>query len=185
VGLTRRARVVYASKDRVNPLILGIATPARAQFYVRSPEVSKGELKIEEHGSFYSGAGEDEHLNQTHELEGKYGITERFEVILEGVFEDEIGEDFVAEEIELGGQYEIIERHGDGLGLAFRTLYEFSLLGGPDEILFGPLAKVVSGPNSATINTFFVGQVGVQQLQGKVVLDAKPRFCPVRPWQPP
>ena len=104
--------------------------------------------------------GEDEHLNQTHELEGKYGITERFEVILEGVFEDEIGEDFVAEEIELGGQYEIIERRGDGLGLAFRTLYEFSLLGGPDEILFGPLAKVVSGPNSATVNTFFVGQVG-------------------------
>jgi hypothetical protein len=140
--------------------ILGIAAPANAQFYVRSPEVSKGELEIEEHGAFYSGAGEDEHLNQTHELEGKYGITERFEVILEGVFEDEIGEDFVAEEIELGGQYEIIERHGDGLGLAFRTLYEFSLLGGPDEILFGPLAKVVSGPNSATINTFFVGQVG-------------------------
>jgi hypothetical protein len=53
--------------------------------------------------------------------------------------EDEIGEDFVAEEIELGGQCEIIERHGDGLGLAFPTLYEFSLLGGPDEILFGPL----------------------------------------------
>jgi hypothetical protein len=140
--------------------ILGIAAPASAQFYVRSPEVSKGELEIEEHGAFYSGHGEDEHLNQTHELEGKYGITERFEVILEGVFEDEIGEDFVAEEIELGGQYEIIERRGDGLGLAFRTLYEFSLLGGPDEILFGPLAKVVSGPNSATINTFFVGQVG-------------------------
>jgi hypothetical protein len=79
-------------------------------------------------------------------------------VILEGVFEDEIGEDFVPEEIELGAQYEIIERHGDGVGLAFRTLYEFSLHGGPDEILFGPLAKV--GPNSATINTFFVGQVG-------------------------
>lgn len=57
-------------------------------------------------------------------------------MILEGVFEDEIGEDFVAEKIELGGQYELIERHGDGLGLAFRGLYEFSLLGGPDEILF-------------------------------------------------
>ena len=139
---------------------LAAASPALAQFYVRSPEVSKGELEIEEHGAFYSGAGEDEHLNSTHELEGKYGITERFEIILEGVFEDEIGEDFVAEEIELGGQYELIERHGDGFGLAFRALYEFSLLGGPDEILFGPLAKVVRGPNSATINTFFVGQVG-------------------------
>ena len=30
----------------------------------------------------------------------------------------------------------------------------------PDEILFGPLAKLVKGPNSAMINTFFVGQLG-------------------------
>src|SRR5262245_3583102 len=137
------------------------ALPASAQFYVRSPEVSKGEAEIEEHGAFYSGPGEDERLTQTHELEGKYGFTERFEGILEGVFEQPSGEDFEAEEIELGGQYEIIQRHGDGFGLAFRTLYEFALQGGsPDEILFGPLAKVVRGPNSATINTFFVGQVG-------------------------
>jgi hypothetical protein len=136
-------------------------SPASAQFYVRSPEVDKGEAEIEEHGAFYSGPGEDERLTQTHELEGKYGLTERFEGILEGVFEQEIGEDFEAEEIELGGQYEIIQREGDGFGLAFRTLYEFALLGGsPDEILFGPLAKVVRGPDSATINTFFVGQVG-------------------------
>jgi hypothetical protein len=136
-------------------------SPVYAQFYVRSPEVAKGEAEIEEHGAFYSGPGEDERLTQTHELEGKYGITERFEVILEGVFEQPIGEDFEAEEIELGGQYEIVERHGDGFGLAFRTLYEFALLGGsPDEILFGPLAKFVKGRDSVTINTFFVGQVG-------------------------
>lgn len=137
------------------------AAPASAQFYVRSPEVDKGELEIEEHGALYSGPGEDERLRHSHELEGKYGITERFEVILEGVFEQPIGENFEAKEIELGGQYEIIERRGDGLGLAFRTFYEFALLGGsPDEILFGPLAKFVRGHDSATINTFFVGQVG-------------------------
>jgi len=134
---------------------------AGAQFYVRSPEVDKGEAEIEEHGALYSGSGEDERLRQTHEVEAKYGITERFEVILEGVFEQPTGEDFKAEEIELGGQYEIIERHGDGFGLAFRTLYEFALLGGsPDEILFGPLAKFVRHRDSATINAFFVGQVG-------------------------
>jgi len=140
---------------------IGMAAPASAQFYVRSPEVSKGELEIEEHGAAYSGPGEDERLRQTHEVEQKYGLTNRFEIIVEEVFEQPIGEDFKAEEIELGGQYEIIERHGDGLGLAFRTLYEFALLGGePDEILFGPLAKWVKGPDSFTINTFFVGQVG-------------------------
>jgi hypothetical protein len=44
--------------------------------------------------SNYSGPGEDERLWQTHELEGKYGITERFEVILEGEFEHPIDENF-------------------------------------------------------------------------------------------
>jgi hypothetical protein len=74
-----------------------------------------------------------------------------------------IGENLEGKAIELGGQYEIIERHGDGLGLAFRTLYEFSLPDdSPDEILFGPLARLVTGHDSATINTFFVGQVGDQ-----------------------
>ena len=136
------------------------ASPAWAQFYVRSPEVSTGDLEIEEHGALYSGPGEDERLTQTHELEGKYGMTERFEAIFEGMFEQPRGEDFEADEIELGGQYEIIQREGDGVGLAFRTLYEFALQGGsPDEILFGPLAKVVKGRDSATINTFFIGQV--------------------------
>ncbi len=134
---------------------------AGAQFYVRSPEVDKGELEIEEHGAVYSGPGEDERLRQSHELEEKYGLTDRFEVIVEQVFGQEIGEDFIAEEVELGGQYELVERHCDGLGLAFRTLYEFSLQGdSPDEILFGPLAKFVRGRESVTINAFLVGEVG-------------------------
>jgi hypothetical protein len=72
--------------------------------------------------------GEDERLRQSHELEGKYGITERFEVIFEGVFEQSIGDDFEAEEIELG--FEIVQPEGDGFALAFRTLYEFALRGG-------------------------------------------------------
>src|SRR5262245_30543996 len=106
------------------------SSPAGAQFYVRSPEVARGEAEIAEHGALYSGPGEDERLRQTHELEAEYGITERFKVILEGVFEQPLGQEFEAKEIELGGQYEIIQREGDGFGLAFRTLYEFALLGG-------------------------------------------------------
>jgi len=40
-------------------------------------------------------------------------------------------------------------------------IYEFALQDhSPDEILFGPLAKYVIGRDSATINTFFVGQLG-------------------------
>ena len=142
-------------------LIVLASAPVRAQFYVRSPEVDKGEAEIEEHGALYSGPGEDERLKHSHEIEGKYGITERFEGILEGELEQPIGEDLEGKAIELGGQYELIQRHGDGLGFAFRTLYEFALPDdSPEEILFGPLAKFVRGHDSATINTFFVGQVG-------------------------
>jgi hypothetical protein len=157
-------------------LIALASGPASAQFYVRSPEVDKGEAEIEENGALYSGPGEDERLRQAHEIEGKYGITERFEVILEGELEQPIGEDLGGKAIELGGQYEIIKRHGDGLGVAFRTLYEFALPdNSPDEILFGPLARVVRGRDSATINTFFVGQLGdhVEIDEDYLLLDSK------------
>jgi hypothetical protein len=141
-------------------LALG-SIPASAQFYVRSPDVHKGELAIEEHGALYSGPGEDERRRQSHEVEMKYGFTDRWEGIVEGFFRQDIGEEIEAREFELGAQYEIVEREGDGLGVAFRGIYEFALQDhSPDEILFGPLAKYVRGADSATINTFFVGQFG-------------------------
>ena len=137
------------------------STPAAAQFYVNSPEVKKGETKVEEHGALYAGPGDEERLRQSHWVEWKHGFTDRFEVIVEGVFRQAVGETIEARFLELGAQYELVERHGDGLGLAFRTFYEFALQDRlPDEILFGPLAKYVRGTDSATINAFFIGQLG-------------------------
>lgn len=142
-------------------LLLLATAPASAQFYVRSPDVEKGETEIEEHGAIYAGPGEEERLRQSHEVELKHGFTDRWEGILEGVFKQDIGEDLEGRQIELGAQYEIIQREGDGIGVAFRTLYEFALQDdSPDEILFGPLAKFVRGRDSLTVNTFFVGQLG-------------------------
>jgi len=130
--------------------------PASAQFYVRSPEVEKGELTLEEHGAVYSGPGEDERRRQSHELEAKYGFTDRLEGIAEQTLRENIGESLKAHRFELGAQYELMERHGDGLGLAFRSLYEFALQDGdPEEILFGPIGKYVWGPDSLTVNAFF------------------------------
>lgn len=137
------------------------SAPGNAQFYVRSPDVEKGELKLEEHGAIYSGPGEEERRRQSHELEAKYGFTDRWEGIIEGTLRQNIGDSLKAHRFEIGSQYEFVERRGNGLGLAFRSLYEFALQGGdPDEILFGPLAKYVWGHDSLTVNTFFVGQVG-------------------------
>jgi hypothetical protein len=153
-------RAALACSFALSALALA-SSPASAQFYVRSPEVEKGVAEIEEHGAVYAGPSEEERLRQSHEVEFKYGFTSRFEGMLEGFFEQEIGEGFEAKQAELGGQYEIIKREGDGLGLAFRTIYEFALQDhSPDEILFGPLAQFVRGRDSITVNTFFVGQVG-------------------------
>jgi hypothetical protein len=153
-----RAAILFAIS--IVLLVLG-SLRAGAQFYVRSPDVEKGALALEEHGALYSGPGTEERRRQSHEAEAKYGFTDRWQGIAEGYFQQDIGGDLTARQFELGGQYEMVEREGDGLGVAFRGIYEFALEGGePDEILFGPLAKYVWGRDSATINTFFIGQVG-------------------------
>ena len=162
------------------PLSLA-SVPADAQFYVRSPDVTKGQLKLEEHGAIYSGPGEDERRRQSHELEAKYGFTDRFAGIAELTARQNIGESLKAHRFELGGQYEIIERDGDGWGLAFRSLYEWALKpDDPDEILFGPLAKYVRGNDSFTINSFFISQVtdpvDIDSLELKVNWRAKHEF---------
>ena len=161
-------------------LILGMQS-ANAQFYVRSPDVEKGELALEEHGAIYSGPGEEERRRQSHEVELKYGFTDRWQGIVEGLFRQEIGESLKAKQFELGAQYEIVEREGDGLGVAFRTIYEFALQDhSPDEILFGPLAKYVVGQDSLTANAFFVGQLGkysdIDSLELKVNWRLKHEF---------
>src|SRR5512146_911949 len=118
-------KALFEPRCALVSLSLGIALPmlasqpASAQFYVRSPDVKKGEAAVEEHGAIYSGPGEDERRRQSHEVEFKYGLADRWELIVEGFFRQDIGEGLEAREFELGGQYEIIERHGDGIGLAF------------------------------------------------------------------
>jgi hypothetical protein len=135
-------------------------TPASAQFYVRQPDVEKGVSEVEEHGAAFVGPGDDEELRQSHEVEFTRGLTDRTGFIVEGFFEQPIGDNLQATECEIGGQYEPIKPQGeDGFAFAFRTLYE-AVKDAPDEILFGPLARYAVGRNSATLNTFFVGQVG-------------------------
>ena len=134
-------------------------TQASAQFYVRQPDVEKGESEVEEHGAVYVSPGDDEDLRQSHEVEFKRGLTDRAQLIVEGFFEQPIGERLQFKDFEIGGQYELIKPQGDGFAFAFRTIYE-AVKDAPDEILFGPLAKYAVGRNSTTLNTFFVGQVG-------------------------
>ena len=54
-GLFAPGRDLITLTFSVFLIVLASATPASAQFYVRSPEVDKGEAEIEEHGALYSG----------------------------------------------------------------------------------------------------------------------------------
>jgi hypothetical protein len=140
---------------------VAMLTPDRAsaQFYVRQPDVEKGVSEVEEHGAVYVSPGGDEDLRQSHEIEFKRGLTGRAQLIVEGFFEQPVGEGLRFKEFEIGGQYELIKPQGDGFAFAVRTMYE-AVKDAPDEILFGPLARYAVDPNSTTLNTFFVGQVG-------------------------
>jgi hypothetical protein len=63
--------------------------------------------------------------------------------------------------VELELQYEIMERHGNGLGLAFQGGYGFATRGGEaDEIEFGPIVELASGKFLLTLNPLFGAQVG-------------------------
>src|SRR6266478_8407546 len=91
--------------------VLTLLTPSRAsaQFYVRQPDVEKGVSEVEEHGAVFVGPGDDEELRQSHEVEFTRGLTDRTEFIVEGFFEQPIGDNLQATEFEIGGQYELIK----------------------------------------------------------------------------
>jgi hypothetical protein len=75
--------------------------------------------------------------------------------------EQPLGEDFNLASVELETQLELIERNGNGLGLAFQAGYGIATTGGEaDEIEFGPIVELASGALLLTLNPLFTGQVG-------------------------
>jgi hypothetical protein len=160
------SRISFAIAILTTSFTLILPTQAWAQFdqesfYVRQPEVEKGKIEFEEHGAFFSGPSNEENLSQSHEIEATYGLTDRWQLIIEGLLEQPLHEDLQGTEIEVGGQYELIKRKGDGFDLAFRAEYEAELpQDEADKILFGPIEKYVWGRASTTLDAFFTGQVG-------------------------
>lgn len=150
---------------------IAISTPALAQFHVAQPDVVKGEAVVGDHAAAYSGPGDTEKLRQGHEVEAIYDFTDRWELVAKGLLLEPVGEPFEAKNYQLGLHYELVQRHGEGFALAFRTLYGFSAESGvPDDLIYGPLARLVLGKDSTTINTFFISQVGPDADRGSVAL---------------
>jgi hypothetical protein len=75
--------------------------------------------------------------------------------------DEPLDEDFDLSSVEIELQYEVIERKGNGLGLAFIGAYGFATRGGEaDEIEFAPFVELASGKALLTLNPIFTAQVG-------------------------
>jgi len=161
-------------------LTLGTTKSALAEFEIQESQVEKGEVELEYRGAVHWGfpkteredAGEDEDegalgeeeegpLRQSHDFEVQWGITERW-MFSAGITADQpLDEDFAVSAVELSLQYELIERKGNGVGLAFQTEYGFATRGGEaDEFGFGPIVELATGKLLLTLNPVFNTQVG-------------------------
>ena len=163
------------------------AKPALAEFEIQETEVEKGEAEVEYRGAVHfgipkaeeesaGGGGDDDDddnalgffeeeeeapVRQSHEFEIQYGVTERIMLSATLYTDEPLDASYGLTGVEIEGQYELIEREGNGWGLAFAAGYGFSTRSGEaDEIEFGPLIEFASGPLLLTINTYLAGQVG-------------------------
>jgi hypothetical protein len=151
---------------------------AFAEFEIQESQVEKGEFEFEYRGAVHwgfpkserRGAGnnddelddeEGEFLRQSHDFEFQYGLTERWMISTTFITDQPLDEDYDLSGVEVELQYELIEREGNGLGLAFMGGYGFATRGGEaDEIEFGPIVELASGDFLLTLNPFFSAQVG-------------------------
>ena len=161
------------------PVILLLAVdpkPALAEFEIQESDVEKGEWEVEYRGAVHWGfpkaeRGDDEDgaldeeeessTRQSHDFELQWGVTDRWMVSTTLGTDQPLGDDYGVNSVEFEAQYEFIQRHGDGLGLAFTGAYGLATRDGEaDEIEFGPIVELASGPLLLTINSYFSSQMG-------------------------
>jgi hypothetical protein len=160
-------------------LAIGMSKPALAEFEIQESGVEKGTVELEYRGAVHwgfpkaekedasdggdEGALEEQEgpLRQSHDLELQYGISDRWLFSTTLTADQPLGENFNVSSVELGLQYELIQRTGNGIGFAFQTEYGFGTRpGDPDEFAFGPILELATGKLLITLNPLFTDQVG-------------------------
>ena len=158
------------------------ATPALAEYEIEESRVEKGEAEIEYRGAVHFGIkkGEDDDdgdgddevggvfeedeeapLRQSHDFEFEYGITERFKLSTSLITGEPITDSYGVDGVEIEFLYELIEREGEGWGLAAGGGYGFGVRNGEaDEIEFGLITEYQTGLLLLIFNGLFEGQVG-------------------------
>ena len=129
------------------------AKPALAEFEIQESQVEKGEIELEYRGAVHWGIQkqtedegaleeEEECLRQSHDFELEWGFADRWLVTTTLVTDQPVREQFNVSAVEAEMQYELIERKGNGIGLAFQAEYGLATRGGEaDEVEFGPIVE--------------------------------------------
>jgi hypothetical protein len=184
MGIRRLLFLAAISASGLSWLVL-VPERAFAEFEIQETQVEKGEVELEyrgathwgfpnaereeaeeeEEGGEANGALEEEEegefLRQSHDFEFQWGITDRWMFSTALSADEPLDDDLDMSSVELELQYEVIEREGNGLGLAFIGAYGFATRGGEaDEFEFAPFVELASGPLLLTLNPIFTGQVG-------------------------
>jgi hypothetical protein len=164
-------------------LTIAVTKPAHAEFEIQESQVEKGEVEVDYRGAVHggfpkgeeaAGGGDDEvvgaleeeeeegeSLRQSHDIEPQIGMTERWLLSFTLSADEPLDQAFNVSTVEIENQYELIEREGNGVGLAFTGAYGFATRGGEaDEIEFGPIAEFAAGSLLVTTNTYLTAQVG-------------------------
>jgi hypothetical protein len=169
-------------------LTLAGIKPVLAEFEIQEAGIEKGEVELEYRGSYHWGlpgegekggagilddevegdvgeeeGGEEEEvpLRQAHDVEFEMGITERWMISTTLGTTVPAGFNWQVDSVELETQYEFVERHGNGIGLAFAASYGLATQPEtPNEVEFGPIFEVGLGKFLLTTNTFFSREMG-------------------------
>ena len=160
-------------------LAIGPTKPALAEFEIQETTIDKGEVEVEYRGAVHWGVpgastadGSEDALEEvtepglreSHDLEIQWSVTDWLQLSVTNSFTQPLGEDLNLTSVEGEALFELIERRGNGLGLAFDFEYEQAINHGDEEeaneIAFGPFVELASGNLLITLNPLFTDQVG-------------------------
>ena len=162
---------------RVTPaaaiLLMSAVVPAFAEFEIQESTIDPGEIQLQYRGAWHSGlppvedvadielvpGSEIEAVKQSHEFEIQMSVTSRWLLAFTHAFEEPIDDDFQLTAIEVESQIELIERRGDGLGLAFQGGIENPVWDAKEEndpdVHFGPIVELSKSNFTLVTNPLF------------------------------
>jgi len=122
------------------------------------PAVEAGEQEFELRGGYQDGSEEDD--LQQYVMDYGYGVNARWFTELAGEYEKLPGEGGEFEALEWENIFLLTEPGQHWLDVGLFAEYEYSLEGGPDEIVVGPLLQKEFGRLQANFNPFVERQIG-------------------------